>query len=221
MDKKFLSRHVYSELFIMRCMLLQLTEFLEDDKACKEVGYAYHRRYQWESGGKMDCDTIVVGYEDIEREKLRFDITYDKNPEFKHHRIYLNIKGERFMVYTRRFIDKFFSCNLKYDYDMQCIYKGTKHDLQIFSIPFSNPTYISIEDHYKPSEVIKEMLVEIPNIPNSHMSLYPYVWVETRAFEPSHLKALSKENLLWTQKFIKGIMMGVNNISTISWLNSL
>jgi len=219
MDRISLSRHIYSELFIMRCILLKLATFLEDENACKAAGYNYYSKYKWTSG-KIEYYTIALGYNDIENEKLRFDICCNTKPEIKHQHLYLMIKGAKFMEFTKKYIQAFCSDALNFDFDMQQIMlNNNKKDLQVFSIPFQIDSYITIDKHYKPSDTIRKMSLELPDLSRSHISIYPYIWVDTNAFDYRHLKSFTKEHLLLSQKFINGLILGADRAFAIPELS--
>jgi len=218
MDRRSLNIRVYSELFIMRCMLLRLITFLEDENACKAAGYNYYSKYKWTSG-KVEFYTISLGYDECGREKLRFDISHNTRPEIKHQHVYLIIKGAKFMDYTKKYIETFCSSALKYGFDMQQIMANNKKDLQVFSIPFPIDSSIPIDKHYKPSDTIRNMILELPDLSKRHISIYPYIWFDVDANEHQLLKSFTKEHLLLSQKFINGPILGADRAFAIPELS--
>jgi len=72
------NRIYYKELFMEKCLLTKLLTFLEDKERCLAAGYTHYENYRRENGFLLH-QIIILGYNRIEKENIKVDITYLKD----------------------------------------------------------------------------------------------------------------------------------------------
>lgn len=112
------NRIYYKELFMEKCLLTKLLTFLEDKERCLAAGYTHYENYRRDSGFLLH-QIIILGYNRIEKENIKVDITYSKDQPI--YWIYATCIGDRPLKYMRSIIKTF--CSGKETFAMKTIMK--------------------------------------------------------------------------------------------------
>ena len=191
------SRIYYKELFAEKCLLAKLLTFLEDKERCFAAGYTHYENYRRDNGFPLH-QIIILGYDHIEKENIKVDITYTNDNQI--YWIYATCTGDRPIKYMRSIIKTF--CKGKESFAMKTIMKLSSALCVLINTKIVCNTVINKSEDKFILKVLNNM-----RMATEGTELFPTVDTDGRFY----FKNFTLENLYMTNKVFDAIIEGITH----------